>query len=89
MTRAELHLLLLAPELVVIDVTLAALDSLLRALHAQHPTLAAPIEAREPPVLRDARRILVPLRGLRRSLRVYRRAVECLARDLQRDDLPF
>lgn len=89
MTRDELHLLCVAPEIVIVDLADVALDSLYRALLVQHPALEAVPLPTDSRVHHAARDILLPLHSLRRAVRRYRRVTERLALDLRRDDLPF
>jgi hypothetical protein len=82
--------LLVAPELFVVDLADANVRALLRAIRVEHPDLRRdPLPGDCPALLRRARAILQPARDLRRALADYRRAVDELVDDLQRDDLPF
>ncbi len=55
MTPSELHRLLIAPEIIVVDLALAALRALDRALLAEHPRLHAPPDPADSLVQRRAR----------------------------------
>ena len=88
MTSRELHRLLIAPELIVVDATLAVLAALQRALRVEHPLLDAQPDD-DDPVRRRARVALAHAAQLRRALRGYRSLVRHIARLEQRDDLPF
>ena len=89
----DVRVLAQAPELS----SIAALDELLviiaHALEAEHPTLALdPHEPRrEPPTLREARRLVRDAHALRRRVARYRRAVlDALApASFTETDLPF
>jgi hypothetical protein len=89
MTLGELDRLLIAPEVIVVDLVEAALCALERALLVEHPLLGAPPSADDPPIRRRARAVLVPVARLRRALRAYRRAVRDVIHDAQANDLPF
>ncbi|HEV2414988.1 MAG TPA: hypothetical protein VGX27_09270 [Candidatus Dormibacteraeota bacterium] len=80
--------LLVAPELLVIDLSDAALVALRRALRTEHPTLDDPA-VDHPPVHRRALLILRLAARLRRALRAYRRAVDDVLRLPPDNDLPF
>jgi hypothetical protein len=90
MTPDELHKLLVAPELVVVNLVDHVLTALRLALLAEHPLLdddsAAP---QDPPVQRRARALLQSAEDLRRALRAYRRLVERVLRDPDKQDFPF
>jgi hypothetical protein len=89
----DVRVLAQAPELS----SIAALDELLviiaHALEAEHPTLALdPHEPRrEPPTLREARRLVRDARALRRRVARYRRAVlDAIGRaSFTETELPF
>jgi hypothetical protein len=89
MTVDELRRLLIAPEIIVLDVTLAALRALERALLLEHPLLEAPPSADDPLVRHRARSVLRRAARLRRDLRVYRGVVETILRQADQDDAPF
>jgi hypothetical protein len=89
MTVDELHRLLIAPELIVLDLTLATLVALERALLLEHPLLHAPSSPDDPLVRQRARSLLRRAHKLRRALRVYRGVVETILREADLDDAPF
>jgi hypothetical protein len=89
MRRSDIHRLFTAPEILVVDLADAALRALVRALILEHPALDGEPPVDETPVRRRARALLHPARRLRRALAAYRREVDALVDDLQRDDLPF
>ena len=77
MNTEQLRRLLIAPEIAMIDLLLAALHALRLALVAEHPLLDDDMAASDdPPVRRAARRALRHAAHLRRALRAYRRAVD-------------
>jgi hypothetical protein len=90
MTADELHSLLAAPELVVVDLVDHALSALRLALLAEHPLIdddsAAPDDH---PVQRRARAALRRADNLRRALRAYRTQVARALGGPERNDLPF
>ncbi len=73
--------LLLAPELIVIELVDAALVALERALCVEHPLLHAPSPTEHPPVRRLASAVLRHAERLRGSLRAYRRLINDVLRD--------
>jgi hypothetical protein len=89
MTPCQLHRLLIAPQLIVVDLVEAALVALDRALCVEHPLLDAPPPTDHPPVRRHAREVLRRVERLRESLRGYRRAVNDILREAQQRDSPF
>lgn len=90
MTPGDLHRLLIAPELIVLDVADAALVALDRALHLEHPLVDASPCCDDPLIRRRARAILLPTATLRRALRAYRRSADrIILQRSQRSDLPF
>jgi hypothetical protein len=89
MTPRQLHQLLVAPEIIVVDLADAALVALQRALRLEHPLLDAPPPTEHPPVRRRARAILCHAQRLRRALRDYRRVVRDVLRDADQPDSPF
>lgn len=86
MTVDELRRLLIAPEIIVLDLTLATLRALERALLLEHPLLHAPPSADDPRVRQRARAVLRRASRLRRALRDYRAIVDLIVRD---DHHPF
>lgn len=81
--------LLLAPELIVIELVDAALVALERALCAEHPLVYAPPSTEPPPVRRLASAVLRHAERLRASLRAYRRAVNDILREADQRESPF
>ena len=90
MTAEQLRRLLVAPEIVVVDLVGHALGPMHPALLAEHPLLDDDLAADDdPPVQRRARAVLHHAARLRRALDDYRREVRHLLRELPRDDMPF
>jgi len=89
MTAHQLHRLLIAPEIIVVDVAIAALRALDHALYVEHPLLDADPSPDDPHARRCARSILRDASRLRRSLRRYRGLVQAILREDQHNELPF
>jgi hypothetical protein len=90
MSPGALRRLLIAPEIVVVDLVDHALTALRLALLAEHPLLADDLAAiDDPPVQGRARALLRHAVRLRRSLRAYRREVRRVLRELPHNNLPF
>lgn len=89
MTPAHLHRLLIAPEIIVVDLTLAALVALERALLVEHPLLDADPSDDDPLARRRARSVIRAASRLRHALRRYQRFVRRVLREAQAPDLPF
>lgn len=89
MTVDELRRLLVAPEIIVLDLALASLRALERALLLEHPLLDAPPSADDPIVRQKARAVLRRAARLRRELRVYRGVVQTILRKADTDDALF
>ena len=89
MTPRSLHRLLIAPEMIVVDATLALLVALDRALRVEHPLLDDQIDHDDPPARRRARVALRHAARLQRDLRGYRALVRRILRRELHDDLPF
>jgi hypothetical protein len=90
MTADELHQLLVAPELVVVNLLDHCLDALRLAMLAEHPLLDDELDARDdPPVQRRARALLHHGKRLHCALDAYRREVQAVLRDDSTDDIPF
>jgi hypothetical protein len=90
MTPTQLHILIAAPELVVVRLVDHALRALRLALLAEHPLLDDDASARhDPPVQRRARALLRRADDLRRALAAYRRQVARVLREPDCDQLPF
>jgi hypothetical protein len=90
MTADQLRRLLLAPEIVVVDLVGHALGALRLALLAEHPLLDDDLATgHDPPVQRQARAVLHHAARLRRALDAYRSEVRRVLRDLPGNDMPF
>lgn len=90
MTIDELHRLLAAPELLLVEVADATASALVRGLVAEHPILDERSErVDDTRVVRRARVVLRDARRLRRALVAYRRAVDDALCDPPDDNLPF
>jgi hypothetical protein len=90
MTPGARGRLLAARELVVVDLTDAALAALLTALELEHPTLEHPPFSGGPPTLRRARSVIRLAQRLRDTLDRYRCAVDAtLVFESNDDDIPF
>ena len=90
MTVDQLRRLLIAPEIIVVDLAEAALFALRRAILLEHPTVTELPDADHSVVLRRAAVVLHQTARLRRALRAYRRAVDrVLDGAPPPDDLPF
>jgi hypothetical protein len=88
MTVDEFRRLLIAPEIIVLDVALASLRALERALRLEHPLLDDPHSADDPLVRQRARSVLQHASRLRRAVRLYRGVVETILRQADLDDDP-
>jgi hypothetical protein len=88
MTVDELRRLLIAPEIIVVDLTDAALAALRRAILVEHPTLGEFPSDEQSGVRRRAALVLHAASRLHAALHAYRRAVEPVLRELPHDD-PF
>lgn len=90
MTVDELHRLLAAPELLLVEIADTTASALVRGLSAEHPSVddegAREDDSR---VVRRARIVLRDARRLRRALDAYRRAVDRALLDPPDDSLPF
>jgi len=89
MTPRQFHRLLVAPEMIVVDLAESALLALDRALRVEHPLVDAPPPTDHPPVRRHARAVLRHADQLRLVLRRYRDVVHAIVRDDHDRDLPF
>ena len=89
MTLDQLRRLLMAPEIIVVDLADATLSALRRAILVEHPTVTERPDADDSAVLRRAAIVLHHEARLRRALRAYRRAVDRVLEAEPRDDLPF
>ncbi len=89
MTVDEFRRLLIAPEIIVLDVAHASLRALERALLLEHPLLHAPHAADDPLVRQRARSVLRRASRLRQALRAYRGVVDAILRQADLDDAPF
>jgi hypothetical protein len=81
--------LLIAPEMIVVELVDAALVALERALRLEHPLVDAPPPTEHPPVRRLASVVLRHADRLRSSLRAYRRVVNDILREAEQRDSPF
>jgi hypothetical protein len=89
MTVDELHRLLIAPELIVLDVADAVLLALERSLVLEHPLIEGPASDDDHLVQRRARNVLRAAARLLRALRAYRAVVHNILREAQFVDDPF
>lgn len=89
MTVDEFHRLLIAPEIIVLDVADAALLALERALVLEHPLLHNPASDDDSLVRRRARNVLRSAARLLRALRAYRAVVLDVLREAEFVDDPF
>jgi len=91
MKRLSLRELWALPELALVRPLLAAIDSLLASLRAQHGTLQHEWQPGDPPSLCAARALTDKLLCARRALQKYARAARHTLRDTRDDDssLPF
>jgi len=89
MTVDEFRRLLIAPEIIVLDLAQASLRALERALLLEHPLLHAPHSDDDPIVRHRARSVLRHASRLRRALRAYRGVVEVILHQADLDDAPF
>ena len=89
MNVEELRRLLIAPEIIVVDLVGAALEALRRAILVEHPTLGDFPEADHSPVGRRAILVLRSADRLHRALRAYRRAVDRILNEPPNRDFPF
>lgn len=87
MTASELRRLLLAPELVVVDLAAATLVALRRAILVEHANADQPSPG-DAELRRCATNVLRATANLRKEMRAYRRAAHT-ARFMVDDDLPF
>lgn len=89
MTVEEFRRLLVAPEMIVLDVVDAALLALQRALLLEHPLVLDPASDDDPTVRRRARVVLRSAARLLRALRSYRAVVLRILHDVESQDDPF
>jgi hypothetical protein len=89
MTPRQLHRLLIAPEIIVVDAVRAALFALERALLVEHPSIDVDPAHDDTLVQRRARAVLHAAHELRRALRRYRTVVHRVIREARASDLPF
>ncbi len=90
MNADELRQLLVAPEMVVVDLLDHCLDALRLAMLAEHPLLDDELHARDDaPVQRRARALLRHSIRLHRALDDYRREVRAVLQKVSCDDMPF
>ncbi|MGD0678517.1 MAG: hypothetical protein ABSC94_24175 [Polyangiaceae bacterium] len=86
MTVEEFRQLLIAPEIIVLDVADAALLALERALVLEHPMVNHPARDDDPIVRRRARRVLREADRLLRVLRAYRYVVHAILLEALRQE---
>ncbi|MDP9149395.1 MAG: hypothetical protein M3O36_05570 [Myxococcota bacterium] len=89
MTVDQLRRMVIAHEIIALDVTVASLVALERALLLEHPALHAPTSADDPLVRTTARALLRHASRLRRALRVYRGVVDPILSRADEDDELF
>ena len=89
MTVDEFHRLLMAPELIVLDVAEAALVAVQRALVLEHPLIKNPACDDDPTVRRRAREVLRSSARLLRALRVYRGVILTVLQEADANHYPF
>ncbi|MEJ7729170.1 MAG: hypothetical protein WKG00_36560 [Polyangiaceae bacterium] len=89
MSPQKLRRLVLAPELLLVDLTDAGLVALRQALRVEHPTVDAFPAAQGSQLLCQAARVLRAVTRLRRELTRYRAAVDQAIRQPPPDDFPF
>jgi hypothetical protein len=89
MTVDEFRRLLIAPEIIVLDVADAARLALQRALVLEHPLVHNPASPDDPLVRRRARDVLRSAARLLRALRAYRGVVLSVLREAETDQDPF
>jgi len=89
MTVDDFHRLLIAPEIIVLDVADATLLALQRALVLEHPLVESPPSNDDPLVRRRARDVLRSAARLLRALRAYRAVVDNILREAVFVDEPF
>jgi hypothetical protein len=90
MSPDELHDLLAAPELVVVDLVDHTLTALRLALLAEHPLIDDDLNAHDDaPVQRRARALLRQAERLRLVLAAYRKQVGRALTKWDQPDLPF
>jgi hypothetical protein len=89
MTPRKLHRFLINPEIIVVDVTIAALVALDRALHVEHPLLDVEPSDADPVARRRSRAVVEASAQLRAALRRYQHLVRRVIREGIEPDLPF
>ena len=89
MTPPDTQDLLDAPELAIVQPTLACFDALIASLAAQHGTLHEPWYNGDPPSLMAARTLVRDLTKARLALARYLRAVRHVHRFHDDEALPF
>jgi hypothetical protein len=89
MTPRQFNRLLVAPEIIVIDLADAALLALELALRLEHPLVDAPPPTEHPPIRRRARAVLRRAERLHTSLHRYRHLVQTILHEAEQNDLPF
>jgi hypothetical protein len=89
MTLRQLDRLLIAPEIIVVDLVDAALIALECALRVEHPLIDAPPPTEHSPVRRHARLVIRHAQRLRGALRAYRAVVQAILREAEAEDSLF
>ena len=89
MTPRQFNRLLVAPEIIVVDLADAALIALECALRLEHPLVDAPPPTDHPPIRRRARAVLRRAERLHAALRRYRGLVQAILREAEQNDMPF
>ena len=89
MNADDIRRLLVAPEIIVVDLAEAALEALRRAILVEHPTLGDYPAADHSGVARRALAVLRSAARLHSNLRAYRGAVDRVLNERPSDDLPF
>ena len=85
MTLRQLDRLLIAPEIIVVDLVDAALIALECALRVEHPLIDAPPPTEHSPIRRHGRLVI---RHAQR-LRAYRALVQAILREAEAEDSLF
>ena len=85
----SLNRLLIAPEIIAVDLADAALVALERSLRVEHPLVDAPPPTEHPPIRRRARAVLRRAARLRMALRRSRGLVDAILCEDEHEDLLF
>jgi len=89
MKAEELHRLLIAPELIVIEVALATLRAVRHALLVEHPTIEGRPSSDDHPIQTRARAVLRSARQLQRALNRYRTTANKIIAAASSHEIPF